>query len=229
MPKVDNRKELDKKLSSIAKILAHKILEAVLESLPVDKEKSPDTLAIAIVDKWIVHLKDHAKPAAIKSNRLMNLMDGLAHEIAIKIRGHHDPRELSYQEHPEFKNRNIQGWTKGQKVEVKVFRDPEYLTTFYLTRSFDSPNGMGKIHLLEFILTSAQLHTVFTRYCANQHTKNRYKNSTSLGSCLANYRKVMEKGGWEYVRGRNLNKLTYKRKGGYDYWRFSKVINAIES
>jgi hypothetical protein len=105
-----------------------------------------------------------------------------------------------------------------------------------LTSPYDAPRDeeddnwfdVSKSQRLEFIVTSAQLHTLFNRYCANQHTKNAYENPTSLGSRIANDKKVMEKGGWEYVQGDKPDKLTYKRKGGYDYWRFSKIISAIE-
>jgi DNA primase len=207
----------------------------VLEYLPIDKEKSPETQAVALVDKWIGYHEDQAKQTEITSNTLLNLMDGLAQEIAIKIRGHKEP-ELSYQEHKEFEDRMIDGWPEGKKVEVKVYQDPEYLTTFYLTRPYESKRDdddddwfdQEKSQRLEFILTSAELHTLFNRYTANQHTKNSYENPTSLGSRIACDKKVMERGGWEYVQGSKPDKLTYKRKGGYDYWRFSKVINAIE-
>jgi hypothetical protein len=209
------------------------ILEVVLEYIPIDAGKSPESQAAAIVDKWIQYHEDQAKQAEITSNTLLNLMDGLAQEIVVKIRGRQD---LPYQEHPEFELRTVTGWPAGKKIEVKVFDDPEYLTAFYLTRPYDAPRDaedddwfdLAKSQRLEFILTSAQLHTLFNRYCGNQHTKNSYENPTSLGSRIANDKKVMEKGGWEYVQGDNPDKLTYKRKGGYDYWRFSKVINAIE-
>jgi hypothetical protein len=163
----------------------------------------------------------------------LSLMNGLAQEVAIKIRGHQE-QELQYQEHPEFEARQIVGWPADKKVEVKVFNDPEYITTFYLSRTYDAPIMKGdddwpeRKQRLEFILTSAQLHTLFNRYCAAQHTKNPYENPTSLGSRIACDMEVMEKGGWEYVRGADSSKLTYKRKGGYDHWRFSKIISAIE-
>ncbi len=167
--------------------------------------------------------KNQASQMEITSNTLLKFMDGLAHEITIKIRGHQD---LPYQNHPEFEDRMIAGWPAGRNVEVKIYDDPEYQTTFYLTRPYDAPRA--KRQRLEFIVTSAELHTIFNRYCANQHVKNAYENSTSLGSRIANDHKVMEKSGWEYVRGVNPDKLTYKRKGGYNYWRFSKEINAID-
>jgi len=210
------------------------IIEAVLEYLPIDAKIPIEKQTQLLVDKWVLYHEDQAKQSELTSSTLVNLMDGLAQEIVVKIRGQ---KELSYQEHPEFEGRSIPGWPEGKKVEVKVFNDPEYLTQFFLTKPYKAPRNKedddfwlddDKVKRLEFILTSGQLHTLFNRYCKNQGSKNAYDNPTSLGSRIANDKKVMEQAGWEYVQGDNPEKLTYKRKGGYDYWRFSKVINAIE-
>ncbi len=213
------------------------ILEAVLEYIPVDAKIPIDKQTQTLVDKWIDYHEDQAKQSELTSSTLVNLMDGLAQEIVVKIRGQKEPNQINYQEHPEFEFRTISGWPEGKKVEVKIFHDPEYITTFFLTRPYKAPKNEAdpdawldddKVQRLEFILTAGQLHTLFNRYCKNQGSKNSYDNPTSLGSRIANDKKVMEQAGWEYVQGDNPEKLTYKRKGGYDHWRFSKVINTID-
>ena len=216
------------------------IIEAVLEYLPIDDKLPIEKQMQLLVDKWVNYHEDQAKQSELTSSTLLNLMDGLAQEIVVKIRGRHEGHkdgDLSYQHHTEFEHRAIAGWPEGRPVEVKEFHDPEYITTFFLTRPYRAPKNDDdpeawldddKVQRMEFILTAGQLHTLFNRYCKNQGSKNAYDNPMSLGSRIANDRKVMEQAGWEYVRGDNPEKLTYKRKGGYDHWRFSKVINAIE-
>jgi hypothetical protein len=163
-----------------------------------------------------------ARDSNLTSNILVHLMDGLAKEIVIKIRRQ---KELKYQEHQEFKFRKISGWPEGIKLMVKVYHDKEYLTTFFLTRPYKMPQ---KFQRLEIILTARELYTLLNQYSKKQGSKNPYKNPMSVGCRCAKNKKAMEQAGWEYVQGDNPDKLTYKRKGGYDHWRFSKVINAIE-
>jgi DNA primase len=212
------------------------IIEAALEYLPIDAKMPIEKQMMGLVDKWVNYHEDQAKQSELTSNTLVNLMDGLAQEIVVKIRGQKEPNQINYQEHPEFEFRKIPGWPEDKKVEVKVFHDPEYITTFYLTRPYKAPKNDedvdswlddDQVQRLEFILTAGELHTLFNRYCKNQGNKNPYDNPTSLGSRAACDKKVMAMAGWEYVQGDNPEKLTYKRKGGYDHWRFSKVINAI--
>ncbi len=221
------------------------ILEAVLEHLPLENNAQPgwvipkglpiEKQTQLLVDRWINYHEDQAKQSELTSNTLLNLMDGLAQEIVVKIRGQKDA--ISYQNHTEFEFRRIAGWPSGEPVQVKVYDDPEYITTFYLTKPYRAPRNDDtdafwleddKVQRLEFILSAQQLHTLFNRYCKTQGTKNPYDNPTSLGSRAASDKKVMEQAGWEYVQGDNPDKLTYKRKNGTDHWRFSKVINAIE-
>ena len=216
------------------------IIEAVLEYLPIDAKLPIEKQMQLLVDKWVNYHEDQAKQSELTSSTLVNLMDGLAQEIVVKIRGRRDGHrdgDLSYQPHPEFERRAIAGWPEGRPVEVKAFHDPEYITTFFLTRTYKAPPKEGdndawleddKVQRLEFILTSGELHTLFHLYCKRLGSKNPYDNPTSLGSRIANDRKIMYQAGWEYVQGDNPEKQTFKRKGGYDYWRFSKVINAIE-
>jgi hypothetical protein len=206
------------------------ILEALLDYLPVpDIDGGPDRQAIALVDRWISYHEDQAQQAEITSNTLLVLMDGLAKEISIKIRGRQD---LQFQEHPEFEHRIVDPRDPQKRTKVKTFEDHEYKETFYLTESYEKLSEESnlwteRVQRLEFIITSAELHTLLNRYCYGQGQRNPYENPYALGSRIANDHKVMTKGGWEYVT-RSGDKLTYKRVGGKDHWRFSKEISAID-
>lgn len=207
------------------------ILEALLEYLPIpDVEGGTDKQAIALVDRWISYHEDQAQQAEITSNTLLVLMDGLAKEISIKIRGQHD---LQYQNHPEFEDRVLDPQDPDRRFKVKVFADHEYQETFYLSEPYDQLSkepGLWaeRVQRLEFIITSAELHTLLSRYCyKGQGQRNPYENPYALGSRIANDHKVMVMGGWEYVT-RSSDSLTFKRIRGKDHWRFSKEIIAIE-
>jgi len=195
------------------------ILDAVLEHLPADARMPIDKQTQQLIDKWVDRNSQTAR--ASTSSTLVNLMDGLARELVVKILSQKNMGD--YHKHPEFEDREISGWPKGKSIEVKVFRDPEYATTFFLTK----PYKAKKVQRLEIILTAGQLHTLFNRYCKNKGLKNPFDNPISLGCRISSDRKIMKLAGWEYVQGGNPEKITYKRKGGYDHWRFSKIINGI--
>jgi len=207
-------------------------LEAVLEYLPLPgKEDQPIAKqAELLADRWITYHEDQAREAEITSNTLLTLMDGLAQEIIIKIRGNKDG--LDYQHHPEFEDRIIDPEKPDLRLKVKVYQDPEYLHEFFLTEPYEalseeSNEWMERYQRLEFIIHSAQLHTILNRYSYRQGSRNPYENAYALGSRTANDHKVMKQGGWEYVQGKDKDKLTYKRSAGKDWWRFSKKINPI--
>jgi DNA primase len=196
------------------------ILEGVLKYLPSQKGDVPvKKQASDLLDHWITTYEEQAQQTAVTSNTLLVLMDGLAREILIKMRGK-TKAELDYQAHNEF----------GEKP-VKIFDDPEYLETFFLTEPFeglseDEDEFTGQYQYLEFIVTAADLFTIFNRYCANQHIRNPFETPTALGARISNDRAIMESGGWDYI-SRKEGQSQYKKIMGKWYWRFQKKLRAM--
>ncbi len=194
------------------------ILEALLEYLPLEtREPMPiEKQATHLVDKWIQYHEDQAHETAVTSNTMRSKLDGLFREIWVKMRGRDD---LKFEENSEFKN-----------VKVKIFDDPEYQETFFLTEARDEPSDddnefMEQYQRLELIISSPRLHTVLSRYCANMHERNPFENASALGARMRDDRKVLESGGWEFiVKGDKEGKSTYKKVGDTRYWRLSKRI-----
>ncbi|MDH4101246.1 MAG: hypothetical protein OEV28_11825, partial [Nitrospirota bacterium] len=213
------------------------ILEALLEHLPYQHEVPIKKQAATLLDRWIGYWDEQESQTAITSNTLLTLMDGLSREILIKMRGK-TTEELSYQSHPDFEApypNYLEGKKEGQEeMLVKVFDDPEYLHTFYLTNEYidknddddDDPNPTGFYHNFEFIITAKELHTLFNRYCANQHIRNPFENPTSLGARISNDGGIMKKAGWTYIQ-RKKDFKQYKKIAGDWHWRFSKKIRMV--
>ena len=197
------------------------ILEAVLKYIPANKGDVPvKKQASEILDHWITTYEEQAQQTAVTSNTLMVLMDGLAREILIKMRGKNRV-ELDYQPCVEFAD-----------TEVKVFEDPEYLETFYLTAPYEGLSEeddefTGHYQNLEFIVTAADLFVIFNRYCAAQHIRNPFETPTALGARISNDRAIMESGGWSYI-SRREGVSQYKKIMGKWYWRFSKKLRATQ-
>lgn len=189
------------------------ILEALLEHLPVHRDKPIKFQAQELLDRWITYQEEQSTQTAVTSNTLLVLMDGLAKEVLIKMRGKTD---LRFDDHPDFDGK------------VKVYDDPEYLETFYLTEpkeeeSEDEFEFMEQVQRLEMIVTAADLYTIFNRYCANQHVRNPFDSPTALGARITNDRDIMYKGGWEFI-SRKEGQSQYKKIHGKWYWRFSRKI-----
>jgi DNA primase len=209
------------------------ILEALLEHIPWKKDTSVKSQASELLDRWISYWNEQESQTAISSNTLLTLMDGLAKEICVKIRGR--GKDIDYQYHPEFSapypNYCDETTLSGEGSKVKVYDDPEYLETFFLTESHeelseDEIEFMENFQRLEVIISSAELFTLLNRYCANQHIRNPFDNPTSLGARISNDKSIMEKGGWQYIRYKK-DRIQYKKIGGNWVWRFSKKIKAI--
>jgi len=209
------------------------ILELILEYIPLKRgEGLPiKSQASEILDRWINCWEEQEKATAISSNTLLTLMDGLAREICVKIRGAKDDG-LGFQSHPEFcppyPNYTNKDPSNHEGSEVKIYEDPEYIETFFLTEPRDEPSEEDDVFLekyqrLECILTAAELFTLLNRYCANQHIRNPFDNPNSLGARISNDKSVMETGGWEYIQF-SQDRLQYKKRMGNWYWRFSKKI-----
>ena len=114
---------------------------------------------------------------------------------------------------------------------MKIYDDPEYLETFFLTEPREEPSEdaaefIENFQRFELIISSAELFTLLNRYCANQHIRNPFDNPTSLGARISNDKSIMAKGGWEYIHYKN-DRVQYKKIGGSWYWRFSKKIRSI--
>lgn len=196
------------------------VLEGLLEHIPYhakEKEIPIKTQAAEILDRWIGEMEEQAHQTAITSNTLLTLMDGLAKEIFIKIRGKGEGCAPQY--HPEYDGL------------VKVYLDPDYHEEFYQTEpreetSDDEDELVDVVQRLEFILTAADLHTLFNRFCAAQHTRNPFDTPTALGARISNDRGVLEKGGWEFISKKPEFAPRYKKTEGHWYWRFSKKVRA---
>jgi hypothetical protein len=210
------------------------ILEALLEHIPWKKGEHPvKAQAGEILDRWITTWSEQEAQTAISSNTLLTLMDGLAKEVCIKVRGKGE--ELRWQDHQEFAapypNYLDDSSPAGDGRLVKVYDDPEYLERFFLTEPHEEPSEeedefVENIQRFEVIITAADLFTLLNRYCARQHIRNPFDNPNSLGARISNDRSVMEKAGWEYVR-KQKDRLQYKKVGGHYYWRFSKKVRAM--
>lgn len=188
------------------------VLEGLLEFIPYSKD--PDEpikkQAEVILEHWISEFEEQATQTAITSNTLLTLMDGLAKEVHIKVRGKNN-EELPYQTVSNH-------FPDGQLV--KVFSDPEYLEDFYITQpreEEDDEDLLADYYRIEFVVTSADLYTVFNRFCANQHMRNPFENPTALGARISNDRAIIEKADWAIT-------YPYKKIKGHNYWRFSKKI-----
>ncbi|MFQ5736903.1 MAG: hypothetical protein ACE5GY_08590, partial [Thermodesulfobacteriota bacterium] len=185
------------------------VLEGVLEHIPFKEGAPVKTQAAEILKKWIAYQEEQARQTEITSNTLLTLMDGLAREIWIKMRGKTE-EEMPWREYPY-----LFGETK-----VKVYDDPEYLQTFYLTEPVEEISDEEEeltemVQRIEFELTAADLWRVFSKYYKlHQGQRNPFENPNALGARISNDREVMERGGWEYKNRR-------KSKGHW-YWRFSK-------
>lgn len=205
------------------------ILEALLEYMPWKKETPVKTQAMDLLDRWVSYQDEQEHSTAITSNTLLNLMDGLEREIRIKIKGRGS--DLQYQQHKEFESPYPGFFVEDAHkdgVEVKIYDDPEYLETFYLTEeieelSEESDQFTERVQRLEFIIKASDLYTLFNRYCKNQSIRNPFENPTSLGARISNDRDVMKRAGWTYV-SRTNGQLQYKKIHGNWFWRFSKRI-----
>lgn len=190
------------------------VLEGVLEYIPWKQDVPVKKQASEILERWIGEFEEQATQTAITSNTLLTLIDGLAKEIFIKIRG--KGLELTAQQVSKH---------FGDRL-VKVFSDQEYLEDFYLTEPEETvdedPDGEGftsYVQRLEFIMTAADLYNVFNRFCATMHTKNPFENPTALAARISNDRAILEKADWEVV-------YPYKKVQGHNYWRFTKKYKA---
>lgn len=210
------------------------ILEALLIHIPWKKDLPVKSQASELLDRWIIYWNEQESQTAISSNTLLTLMDGLAKEVCVKIRGR-SKEDLSYQDHPEFSapypNYCNETEKAGEGRQVKIYDDPEYLETFFLTEpheelSEDETEFIENFQRFEVIISSAELFTLLNRYCANQHIRNPFDNPTSLGARISNDKSIMEKGGWEYILFKR-DRIQYKKIGGNWYWRFSKKIRAM--
>ncbi|MCC6345672.1 MAG: hypothetical protein IT388_00635 [Nitrospirales bacterium] len=208
------------------------ITEALLKRIPYSKGDVPvKTQATELLDHWIGAMNEQEHATAITSNTLLNLMDGLAREMVTAIR--HKGETLLYQDHPEFEAPypDYLGG-KGKGTRVKVHEDPIYLETFYLTDIMEelaeegSDDFMEPMQRLEFIVTAADLFTLFNRVCKNQGVRNPFENPTSLGARISNDRAILQKGGWAYVQ-RKKDVAQYKKISGNWHWRFSKKVRAV--
>ncbi|MEW6115637.1 MAG: CHC2 zinc finger domain-containing protein [Nitrospirota bacterium] len=208
------------------------ILEAMLKRIPYAKGNVPTkTQAMELLDHWIRTMEEQEHATAITSNTLLNLMDGLAREVLIAIK--HKGNTLLYSDSTEFDPPYpdfIGG--KGRGTRVKIHEDPIYLETFYLTDVMQEEAGpededvMESFQRLEFIITAADLYTLFNRYCKNQGIRNPFENPTSLGARISNDRAILEKGGWTYIQ-RKKDVAQYKKIAGNWHWRFSKKVKVI--
>lgn len=191
------------------------ILEGVLEHLPWAPETPIKKQASDILTHWISYQEEQAHEVSITSNTLLHLMDGLAKEIHIKMRG---LKEAEYIEREDL------------GIAAIEYTDPEYFTTFYLTKpkaeqSDDDDELMVTTQRLELIVTAAELHTLLSRFCLRQGAgRNQYDSPTALGARLSNDREVMEKGGWEFISRRPELAPRYKKTEGQWYWRLSKKL-----
>jgi len=210
------------------------ILEGVLKYLrpKKDKDRPIKTLAAEILHHWISCQEEHAKETSITSDTFLMFMDGLQHEVMTKMRG----KEIEWQQHPsEFPG-----------TEVKVFDDPEYLMTFYVTKpieewSIEEGEFREEYSRFEFITPSPRLFELISKYYRNQNQRNPFESATGLAARIRNGKSVMESGGWEYVTKESLEQryntgerakpaeLTrsnnqFKKIGGHWHWRFSKKV-----
>lgn len=210
------------------------ITEALLQYIPFQKETPARTQASALLSHWIGYWDDQEGQTAITSNTLLVLMDGLAKEILIKLRGKKED-EIEYQIHPEFEKPYPDYINKKEKDDtmVKVYDDPEYLETFYLTYPYEAPDTdedsyapVTRFQNFELITTAKDLFTLFNRYCKNQGIRNPFENPTSLGARISNDRKIMAQAGWTYIQ-KKQDRKQYKKIGGDWHWRFSKKIRAL--
>mgnify|MGYP001574838179 CR=1 FL=1 len=190
------------------------ILEGLLEHIPYSKDGSVPLKKQAeeILERWIAEFEAQAHETAITSNTLLTLMDGLAKEVTIKMRA---VANLEFGEVREFGDR-----------KVKDYLDPEYHTNFYLSEREEElgEDGEEMFQRLDFIVTAAELYTLFNRFCANQHTRNPFETPMALAARISNEKDVLEKGGWEFISKRPDFAPKYKKVGGHWWWRFSKKI-----
>jgi len=186
------------------------VLEGILEHIPWRPDTPIKKQSSELLAKWISYQEEQAHQTAITSNDLVTIMDGLAKEVMIKIRGHEN---LNYQ--PK----------KGFDCNVLIFNDPEYRETFYLTEEIEEDSddpALGfkiTVQRLNFIMSAADLWRLFNKYCAHEHTRNPFENPTALGSRLANDKDTMEAGEWKYHTGKD--RLQYKKVMGHWHWRLS--------
>ncbi len=186
------------------------VLEGILKHVPWKEDTPVKKQAAEILERWICEFEEQATQTAITSNNLLTLLDGLAKEISIKIRG--KGLDLEARQVPKH---------FGEKL-VKVYSDQEYLEDFYLTEPEEAvcedPDGDEMtvlVQRLEFMMTAADLYNLFNRFCATMHTKNYFENPTALAARISNDREILKKGDWEVV-------YPYKKIQGHNYWRFAK-------
>ncbi|MDO8282563.1 MAG: CHC2 zinc finger domain-containing protein [Thermodesulfovibrionia bacterium] len=211
------------------------ILESLLEHIPWKKETPIKTQASMILKHWIESWNEQESQTAVDSSTLLNVMDGLAKEVYIKIRGK-GLNSITYQSHPEFEapypNLSGEGSYKGEGIGVYIFDDPEYMETFYLTEKMDDADSddpddfLEQVQRLEIIIPAADLYTLLNRYCANQHTRNPFDGPTALGARISNDKHILQKGGWDIV-SKKKGQMQYKKVRGKWYWRFSKKLRPI--
>jgi len=210
------------------------ILEALLKRLPLKNDDRPaKEQAGALMGWWITYWNEREKTTSVTSNTLLTMMDGLAKEIMTKIKGAGD--NCSFSAHPEFKAPYPKGAIgetamNEQGVQVKVYFDNEYRQEFFLTNKMqevvmdkDVEDIARTFQRLEFIITSAELYTLFNRFCKGQGIRNSYEGASALAARIRTDKDVMEMGGWTYIspagkKGHNQ----YRKSGGQWYWRFSK-------
>ena len=187
------------------------ILEGLLEHVPYHKDVPVKKQAEEILEHWITEFEAQAQETAITSNTLLGYMNGLATEVRIKMRG---LQNLEFAE------------VEGFSYPVKDYLDPEYHTNFYLSEPQEhlgeEEEGVETVVRLDFIVTSAELHTLFNRFCRVQGTRNYFDNPIALGSRISNDRETLSKGGWEFISRRPEDAPYFKKIKGYRYWRFSK-------
>lgn len=213
------------------------LLEGLLKYIPKskDKDKPIKTQASEILHAWISCQEEHAKETSTTSNTLLMFMDGLAHEIMVKMRG----KDIPWQEHPEFPG-----------IKVKVYDDPEYHHEFYLTYaieedSLEDDEFMEMYSRLEFIIPSPRLYEIISMYYRNQNERNKFETATALQYRLRNDKATMESNGWEYVTRESLadrytngerakpaefapSNSQYKKIMGHWHWRFSKKVRPVK-
>ena len=185
------------------------ILEGLLEHVPFHRDVPVKKQAEEILEHWITEFEAQAHETAITSNTLLGYLDGLANEVRIKMRGLND---LGFATVKEF------------DYEVKDYLDPEYHTNFYLSAPQEQLGEEGEetVVRLDFIVTAAELHTLFNRFCRVQGTRNYFDNPIALGARITNDRETLTRGGWEFISRRPDFAPKYKKQGGHWFWRFSK-------
>ncbi|HIQ37402.1 MAG TPA: DNA primase [Desulfocapsa sulfexigens] len=159
------------------------ILEKLLKYWDVPSPEAQD-----IWQQWLFTQDNLAREHEVSSNDILKLLDGLVREYRLRI------------SESELKPHMVYGFDK----EVFQYKHPEYGITIIMTQPVPIPGNEDYTESwVEFESTSNDLVYAFGRFCKNNNLQNPYSSAAIFGSRLTNDKKLLKKGDWELIPGKN--------------------------